>query len=166
MNVIGVAQRAGAGIAGLVLLGTLAGCATETEAPQRDDNGIITQELQNADVLLLQAGDCLNVKPGSGTVTSVGVVPCDHGHLSEIYATFDHPDADAYPGSDELTADAGAACLAEFEGFAGIDYDESQLEVWPLSPSEEGWAEGDRTSYCLITNPGQGTTGSLAGAAV
>ena len=56
----------------------------------------------------------------------------------------------AYPG-DDAALEAGAfRCLDEFAAFVGIDYLDSELDLFPITPTVESWAEGDRVVYCAL----------------
>lgn len=71
-----------------------------------------------------------------------------------------------YPGEDAVMAAAEEGCLPAFEEFVGIAYDSSELEWFPLTPTESGWDEfGDREIVCAVFDPAALVTGTLAGVA-
>jgi hypothetical protein len=55
-------------------------------------------------------------------------------------------------------------CITSFEKFAGLRYDRSELEMFPLVPSEKSWAKGDRIATCIIYDENKLTTGGLRNA--
>jgi hypothetical protein len=136
---------------------------------ERDESGQITAGNENTDIFSIQIGDCTN-DVDAEEIASVPTVPCSEPHDNEAYYAYDI-DAEKFPGNEAVLAEAGDTCVSEFEGFAGISYEDSILDVWPLIPTEETWAQGDREVICFIyamnedfTAPVQ-TTGTLAGAA-
>jgi hypothetical protein len=112
----------------------------------------------------LEVGDCLPEGLDGEEFFEVTVVPCDGPHLDEIYYEFTLPDGD-FPGEDALADAAIRECEPEFEEFADIAYEESELDYWWLTPTETSWAGGDRTMQCLIYSYEGTVTGTLEGAA-
>lgn len=157
------------GGAALALTGcSLVGGLFPSEA-ERDENGQITEANENTDIFSIRVGDCTN-DVATEEVAAVPTVPCSEPHDNEAYFAYDI-EADRFPGDDTVLAEAGDTCVSEFEGFVGLSYEESTLDVWPLVPTEATWADGDREVICFIyalsddfTTPVQ-TTGSLADAA-
>ena len=84
--------------------------------------------------------------------------------ISEAYSSIQVPDGD-YPGEDAILAQAEQDCLAAFNTFAGINYDQSTLSFSYYYPTAGSWDNGDREILCLIYEFDVKTTGSLAGAA-
>ena len=68
------------------------------------------------------------------------------------------------PSASEMEAIVQEQCLTSFEGFVGMPYEESALEVTWLEPTPESWEQGDRELVCMITDPAGDVTGSLEGA--
>jgi hypothetical protein len=57
-------------------------------------------------------------------------------------------------------------CVAEFEAYVGLSYVESELNVFPITPTEGSWATGDREIVCALYNLDLSKlTGSMEGAA-
>ncbi|WP_167046328.1 MULTISPECIES: septum formation family protein [unclassified Salinibacterium] len=135
----------------------------------RDSDGQITERNDNTDVFSIRVGDCTNDVEAE-EIAAIPTVPCSEPHDNEAYFAYEI-EAEEFPGDEALLAEAGDACVAEFEDFAGIAYDESMLGVGPLVPSESTWAEGDREVVCFIFAldedfaPTQ-STGTLKGAAI
>ena len=102
----------------------------------------------------LDVGHCLARLPADGEVTRVPVVPCDAPHAAEVVGTLTVR-GEAWPGQEAVDEDVTAAC----------EMDRAQLEAgfravaW--SPSEAGWAQGDRRGLCLAWSGGGRVTGSF-----
>ena len=122
------------------------------------------------DVFSLKVGDCLNDYGDEEAVATVPTVDCSKLHDYEVYsvATID---GDDYPGASELDTQADTQCLADFEGFVGLSFEESIYYYSYLSPSEQSWATGDREVICTIAKYDEDSaeiiqvTGSLEGVA-
>jgi hypothetical protein len=116
-------------------------------------------------VFNLAVGDCFNDDPaGTEVVSNVATVNCSEPHDNEIYFEFSMTDA-AFPGRDATVQSSGERCLAEFQGFVGRPYDQSDLEIFPITPTAESWAQGDRVVYCaLYALDLSKLTGSMEGA--
>jgi hypothetical protein len=126
----------------------------------RDDSGEVVEGNDNTDVFTLQVGDCLNDATASETVETIPTVPCAEPHDSEIYASI-ILEGDTFPGSEAVIAEADAACLEAFPGFAGIEYADSQYYYSYYFPTEGSWAGGDREILCTIYDEAGQVTGSL-----
>jgi hypothetical protein len=116
----------------------------------RSDSGVIV-EGGEVGVNVLRLGDCFNDNASDEVtdVATVEAVPCAEPHDNEVYYLGALPEAE-FPGDevvDELVADQ---CLTVFDAFAGVPYNESQLEVAYIFPSEASWAEGDRGYICMV----------------
>ena len=151
--------------AALALLLGLAACSGDDA--ERDDTGAVASQ-GAVEATALAVGDCVNDPEGADTeqgaeFTDIQAVPCDQPHDNEIYHQFDLPDGD-YPGDDAVFESAGQACEEEFEAFVGTPYDESALDIAPITPTEGSWASGDRSVSCAIYDEAQ-VTGTLKGAA-
>lgn len=143
----------------------LSGCSilnqlTGGGQPTRDDSGEVIEGNSNTDVFALQVGDCLNDATAGDTVETIPTVPCDEPHDSEIYASI-IISGDAYPGDDAVIAEADAACLDAFAGFAGVAYADSLYYYSYYFPTEGSWAGGDREILCTIYDQAGKVTGSL-----
>lgn len=144
------------------VLAASAGCSLTDTGPERDASGALI-ESGEVEALDLQVGDCFN-GPGAGggeTVLTVMVVPCDELHEFEVYHAFDLEDGD-YPGTDAVQELWIAGCLSEFEGFVGMPFDQSELDISGIFPTAETWNElDDREVLCSVTAvSGEPRTGS------
>jgi hypothetical protein len=108
-------------------------------------------------VFSLQVGDCFNDE-GTGLdqemveVAAVPTVPCEDPHDNEVFLVDDITLSGAYPGDEEIYLEASDLCLAAFAGYVGRDYESSQYDVFPLTPTRQGWNEGDREVVCALYN--------------
>ncbi|MFK0400924.1 hypothetical protein ACIQTT_01200 [Microbacterium sp. NPDC090225] len=148
----------------------LTGCSTinnilgggSADADRDEETGQVT-EGSNIDIFNLKLGDCKMESP-SGLIQDADVVPCDEPHDEEVYyeitmADGEFSEADVDAASQECIGDA-------YTSFVGIAYEESALEVYPITPTQETWDQlDDRIVQCVIIDPAGQTTGSLKGAA-
>ncbi|MFD6094461.1 hypothetical protein ACFWGN_20295 [Oerskovia sp. NPDC060338] len=143
---------------------------------QRDEPGGEVTAASDADVFSLQIGDCVNQVAADAEqptdsddyeeVSSMPVVPCGDPHTDELYAEKELEAGD-YPGDEAIASLTEEFCLAEFEGFVGLSYEESSLDIWPMLPVQVGWeTDDDRVVQCFITAGTEPTTGSLKGSAI
>ena len=93
-------------------------------------------------------GDCFD-DPEDVVVTSLELIDCAAPHDNEVYAEV-FVDGVAFPGEQELFEFGFEECLPVFEAYVGETYAESPLDYSFLSPTEESWAEGDRTVLCYL----------------
>lgn len=145
----------------------LAGCSLLGQVGGNGDGGDTgtdggTGEGTDTDAFAIKVGDCLNDASVSEEVSSVPVIDCSEPHDSEAYASIMMPDGD-FPGEEAVTAAAEEGCLAEFEGYVGIPYEDSSFEVSFYFPTEGSWGDGDREILCTVYDPSGQTTGSAQG---
>jgi hypothetical protein len=105
------------------------------------------------------------VQRGPGTcfddLDEPDVTECSAPHEAEFYGNFQFPASD-WPG-DTAVADGGEErCVQGFEDYTGSSVDEStELDVYTITPSRDGWNAGDREVICVLTSLGEGKlTGS------
>jgi Septum formation len=133
----------------------------ETSAPAEETAPTAPTAPVEVDAYKLEVGDCFAEVP-EGELVTVPVVPCAEPHIYEVYAQLMIPEGD-YPGDDAVFEQTDELCIAEFEPFVGLSYEESVLDVFYLSPTEESWLDGDRAVTCSIYDPGEDVSGSLRG---
>ena len=108
-------------------------------------------EGEEMDVFALEVGDCFNSLE-MDEVTEVDGLSCDKSHVYEVYYAFDIV-ADEFPGEEAVAEEAADGCLATFEGFVGLAYEDSFLDISYLYPTTESWNRGgDREVLCLVLN--------------
>lgn len=85
-----------------------------------------------------------------GGVLPEDVVTCSNPHFAEVFHTFDHPGS-SYPGDAAMRDLATRECLSAFNGYVGIDYENSVFYEYDLSPTAATWKlAGDRTIVCYL----------------
>lgn len=106
--------------------------------------------LNSGNVFELAVGDCFDDSSGTDTeLSDVPVVDCAEPHDNEVFFTFDMADGD-FPGDDAILAEAESRCLPAFEDYVGLDYASSQLDIFPITPTEGSWSNGDREVICAL----------------
>jgi len=138
--------------------------ASET---QRDEDGAVTERNDDASVFEIQVGDCYNLPEEDATeVETMAAVPCGDPHEAEAYHEIEI-EGDEFPGAGVVDEQAATECQAEFDTFIGMPYDQSTLDFYYLSPTQDTWEQlDDRLISCLVYDPANAEiTGSLEGAA-
>lgn len=105
-------------------------------------------------VLDLESGDCFNGS-GDATAREVAVTDCDEEHEYEVFAVaeFDAAQSEPYPGAEALKAFVNEQCTEQFARFVGTQYDDSDLWLSGVVPTENSWASGDREVRCALYLP-------------
>ncbi len=145
-------------VVALALALTAAGCGGSNPTDDnttRDDSGQII-EGGEVGVNALKLGDCFNNNSDDESnqsddvtdVLTVEAVPCSQPHDNEVYYLGALPEGD-YPGADVVDQLVLDQCLTVFEAFAGISWDESQLDIARIFPSEANWDDGDHGYICV-----------------
>ena len=117
------------------------------------------------DVFTLDVGTCFD-DTDETQVSSVPEVDCTEPHDNEVFAVFDYSGSDTFPGSTAMNDAAQELCIEEFESYVGLSYEESALEVFPITPTEGSWDGGDREIICALYNLDLSKlTGSMEGSA-
>lgn len=100
----------------------------------------------------LSVGDCFD-DPEEGVNTAVLTVPtkaCSEPHDNEVYALHSVKGSD-WPGGGKLETIARDACYEAFEPYVDRSYEESQLDIGWLTPTEGSWEEeDDRSVTCFL----------------
>jgi hypothetical protein len=153
--------------AGLIAVTALSGCSVlENVFPAQAERDNETQEIAEAgqqDVFEVAVGDCFNDEGDGTEVTDLPAVPCTEPHDNEIYHLFDLA-GEEFPLDADAQADAG--CAAQFAAFIGLEYEVStEIDFFPILPTAQTWAEGDREVICSVFDVAKQSTGTLAGAA-
>jgi Septum formation len=101
----------------------------------------------------LRVGDCFDLKdPSSDTVGDVTAVPCSTEHEFELFFASSMPDG-AFPGDPGFKTYVQANCFPAFASYVGTAYDDSDLDVYWLQPTDDGWRDGDRSVQCAVYHP-------------
>ncbi|QUX28171.1 septum formation family protein [Nocardiopsis akebiae] len=152
----------------------------ETVAPEPTDAVEPTASEETAepvspgtvDVFSLEVGDCfieseMETALFSEGISEVPLVDCSQEHDSEFFYSHQLTDAE-YPGDSAVQTEADEVCKGEnFTGFIGVDYLDSEIYAYYLTPTQDSWDHADdREIICYATtaNIGEMVTGTLAGA--
>jgi len=137
---------------------------TTTTDPDAPPEGAVAKGLNS-----LQVGQCFLPVTGNDAAEdrAVWVVECSDPHLFELYARLRYTGPGAasggFPGSTTVQNWAEQKCFDEFEGFVGVPWTRSDLEIQTWWPSLQSWGKPDRTVLCAVTPADGGlTTGSQA----
>jgi len=145
------------------------GCSEDElgEPPTRDERGVVTS---SGELLpeQLQVGDCIG---GDFSVSAsiVNAIPCSESPTAQVVGVGDDPSlaVTPYPGPEGMSTSALNICAPAFLNFIGLPYTTSLLEIVHLDPTQESWAEGDRTVVCFARNrSGKPLPGSVQNANV
>lgn len=117
-------------------------------------------------VFSMEVGQCFDDQEAE-EISSVPEVDCGEPHDNEVFALVNYTESDVYPGEDALTDIGSDLCIEQFEAYVGLSYPESDLAVFPITPTESSWNEQDDTEiicalYALDLSK---LTGSMRGAA-
>jgi hypothetical protein len=124
--------------------------------------GLLDSEVPTAEV-----GECITNSVTGSIVDEFDTVDCTESHTAELYYKFELPDGD-FPGTEEISSATQEQCTgANFEDYVGVDYASSEIEVYPVTPTEETWNDADdREVLCFGGNlDGTPLTESIEGIA-
>ncbi|MBT2486135.1 MULTISPECIES: septum formation family protein [unclassified Microbacterium] len=130
------------------------------DAERDEETGQVT-ESANVDVFSLKVGDC-KMSSATGLIEAVDIVPCDEPHDEEVYHEFAMEDGEF---SEEAIDAATEGCIGDaYTDFVGVVWDESALEVYPITPTKDTWEQmNDRVIQCVIFDSAGPVEGSLKG---
>lgn len=136
----------------LLALGVLAAGVLGCDSAERDDTGEIVSA-GSVSAFAIRVGDCFNAPTGD-EFASLDAVPCDETHDAQVYTAFDYPaeDDDGFPGIDAFETYAADPCLADFERFVGIAFEDSRYDVRTMYPTDLSWQKGDREILCFLVD--------------
>ena len=141
---------AGLLIAGaLVLVGAVAGLyfnASRSATGEIDKSGDLS-------VVDLRVGDCFDDKdPSADQIGDVKAVPCTTEHEFEVFYVGAMGDG-SYPTDDAFETYVTQNCDPAFGAYIGKAYDDSDLDIFYLTPTDDSWRLGDRTVKCAAYHP-------------
>jgi hypothetical protein len=141
----------------------LVGCQAADDPTNTGETEEVLSE-EATSVFALSVGTCVDdaATPLSADLPDVPTVACDQPHDSELYAIVAVDDG-LYPGVDDLISVAQTECQTEFADFIGIDFRSSMLDFHFYYPTPSSWAQGDRSIFCMVRDPGLKVVGSLEG---
>jgi len=139
----------------------LGGCASDPVEPPLETEASL-ELVETESVLELALGTCVNdaETPLGADLAEVPTVSCEEPHDSELYAIVSATDG-SYPGVDTLVSDGQEKCQVVFAEFVGIDFRSSLLDYHFYYPTPSSWAQGDRSIYCMVIDPGLKVIGTL-----
>jgi hypothetical protein len=133
-----------------------------TNARRTDDGSITTAGTVSVDDL--RPGDCFNTAEEM-EIADVDGVPCTVVHAYEVFALASYEGDGTYPTDSQDDAIFDQICQPAFEPYVGEPYATSEIYGSMITPSADGWADGDREYICILYEPGnEGLTESLRGA--
>ena len=92
---------------------------------------------------------------GNTSAFNVEVVDCTAERDGEVYHIEKLTDGER-PSDSALNDRMTEVCTSTFEGYVGAAYDDSDLEITTLFPTEASWKLGDRDIVCIaISNDGE-----------
>ena len=124
--------------------------------PARDKDDLFITA-QTSGILDIEGGECFTdpaYSPGAGEPV-VLYVPCAQGADNQVYG-FVHAADGAYD-RDRLASFAWDRCG---RGHAAY-WPESTLDFYPVLPTAETWADGDRDVMCVVYDPKGRLPGSV-----
>ena len=118
----------------------------------------------------LRVGDCFDLKdPSADQIGDVKAVPCTTEHEFEVFYVGAMGEG-SYPtdaagerrnhGRQVLLIDGAFGtyvdqnCIPAFGAYIGKAYDDSDLDICWLVPTDDAWRSGDRTVQCAAFYPG------------
>lgn len=108
----------------------------------------------NTSAFNVEVGQCVQLPNGS-TVSRVEVVECTAEHDGEVYHIEKLTDGER-PSDSALNDRMTEVCTATFEGYVGAAYEDSDLRITTMFPTEASWKRGDRDIVCIaISNDGE-----------
>ncbi len=114
----------------------------------------------SVDAADVKVGDCLADIPDGSRVSFIHVVPCEDPHKGEVFTVLTMPDGD-FPGQPEIEEYQGR-CEPELAAYSSAAATDPAVGLFVLYPTEESWADGDRTVTCIATSDTD-RSGSLKG---
>jgi hypothetical protein len=77
---------------------------------------------------------------------------CEEQHLMEVIGipALDYAETAPFPVEADLDRQSDELCRTAFEGYVGIDFDDSTLDATYYPPSEGTWTIGDRLVVCTV----------------
>ncbi|WP_440063478.1 hypothetical protein [Streptosporangium sp. OZ121] len=154
--------RRGTLLLGLVALGTLFPPPTPTAGPTIKDETFVTA--RTSGILHIEAGECFTDPAYSGEAAEVVVLytPCHERAANQSYGFVHAPDGEWDPAA--LSAFAWRSCRRGFDSHWSGE-SASGLNFYPILPTRETWAGGDRDVMCVVYSPDGPMDGSALPAA-
>ena len=131
-----------------IAAGTVAAVIGFTAAAERNDSGEIVSA-GSVGAFEVQVGDCFDDEAfESDEISEVPAVPCSQEHDNEVYAAFDL--TGEWPGDERVAELADEGCLERFAGAIGKTYEDSEIAMTTMYPSQGSWKNrDDREVLCV-----------------
>jgi Septum formation len=133
----------------LVLVGAVGGwyfTASRSATGEIDKSGDLS-------VVDLRVGDCFDDKdPSANEIEDVKAVPCTTEHEFELFYVGAMGEG-SYPTDDAFETYVTQNCNPAFGAYIGKAYDDSDLDIFSLFPTDDAWRSGDRTVQCAAYHP-------------
>jgi hypothetical protein len=101
----------------------------------------------------LAVGDCFNAADAD-EISSVDARDCEEPHQYEVLHVVDWPNPDdSFPSQDAQDEFVFTECSSAFADYVGTAWEASCLDFSYLSPTQEGWDQGDHEFVCAIYDP-------------
>jgi hypothetical protein len=129
------------GVIGLALGGLVVANAVLSD----DDVGVGLDEVE--------VGDCADLSQLDEQLAGLPIVACDEPHDAEVTLVGElNPGGSAdFPGDDAVQAAVTAECAGDvFTNYVGVAVDDSELESFPVYPTEREWDQGEGSYACLV----------------
>lgn len=134
------------------------GAGTDDSTPSGSDDSVPGGDEETAiSVFDLTVGTCFNDpafrgEAVEGRISEATEVQCFDPHDAEVYAIvrFTQGEGAEFPGRAAVQEFADEECFDRFEGFVGIPFEESRLDIATLWPTGASWEEGDREATCVV----------------
>ena len=101
----------------------------------------------------LRVGDCFDLKdPAANEIEDVTAGPCTAAHEFEMFFVGTMP-AGEFPAETVFETYVNDNCGPAFGTYVGKPYADSELSMYWLAPTEEGWRGGDHSVQCAVYHP-------------
>jgi hypothetical protein len=125
---------------------------------------IVSEVSGTTSVFDLEVGDCVELPDDGEEIARIETFECSEPHGAEVVSVgVIGREGDPYPGADELIDLIAVECIADFTDYVGIDYLQSDFNLFPITPTESTW-DDDRSYVCLAFDPAGDLTESVRGA--
>jgi hypothetical protein len=98
----------------------------------------------------LRVGDCFDLKdPAANEIEDVTAGPCTSAHEFEMFFVGTMPGSE-FPAETAFEAYVNDNCGPAFGAYVGKPYADSELSMYWLAPTAEGWRAGDHSVQCAV----------------
>jgi len=94
---------------------------------------------------IVAPGTCVASYQAALLPSNDSILDCSEPHRGEIFAVFDIPDSDTYPGEDPVFGYGSELCFDQAAAYTDLD-----PELFVLYPTLATWVLGDRRIICVF----------------